>query len=190
MQLLWDQIVLYRRIYRAADRHSFEDCFRCSRAEHVRRSALVPEISVGNLLNPKTVLGVGLCHLWNLSARRLHVDLADFVAFVQSVTPPASPAAVIGVPDSACLRNVVPSLAETNRRVLRLLGHHFRCAGRALHEIGGGLARARHFRFEELADAFLSLTGRCGLPRIHRTGEFLQSCCFGHGLQMKKECDG
>ena len=139
----------------------------------------MPEPSVRNFLNLKAVLDVGLCRLWNLSARRLHVDLADFAAPVQGVTPPASPAVVIGVPDAACLRNVAAPLAETNWRAPRLRGHHFLCAGRDLHEIavlaarsrcshpisreiGAELTRARQFRFEEFAAAVLSLTDRGG----------------------------
>jgi hypothetical protein len=214
VQLLWDRIVLYRQICHAPDRHSFEDRFRCSRAEHARPSGLVPEASVRNFLNPKAVSDVGLCRLCHLAESRLHVDLADSVAPVQGLPPPASPAAVIGVPDAAYLRNVAARLVETSwcaprirrhhfrcadsvapvqglpppaspaavigvpdaaylRNVAarlaetswcapRIRRHHFRCADRYLHEIGAGFVLARQLRFEEVAAAVLSPTDRCG----------------------------
>jgi len=109
-------------------------------------------------LNPKVVLGVGLCRLCDLAARRLHVDLADSVAPVQGVTPPASPAAVIGVPGAARLRNVAAPLAVTRSRAPRLRHRHSRCDDRDLHEIGAGLALAHQLRFEEVVAAVLPPT--------------------------------
>ena len=109
-------------------------------------------------MNPKVVLDVGLCRLCDLAARRLHVDLADSVAPVQGVTPPASPAAVIGVPGAARLRNVAAPLAVTSSRAPRLRHRHSRCDDRDLHEIGAGLALARQLRFEEVVAAVLPPT--------------------------------
>jgi hypothetical protein len=140
---------------------------------------LVPERSFQNFLNPKVVLDVGLCRLCDLAARRLHVDLADSLARVQSVTLPGSPAAVIGVPGAIRLQNGAASLAGPSWGAPRLRRHHFRCDDRDLHEIavlparsrclhpmsyeiGAGLALARQLRFEEAVAAVLPLTDPCG----------------------------
>ncbi|HIK99235.1 MAG TPA: hypothetical protein EYG13_06795 [Dehalococcoidia bacterium] len=130
-------------------------------------------------MNPKVVLDVGLCRLYGLAARRLHVDLADSVAPVRGVPPPASPAAVIGVRGAARLRNVAAPLAVMSWPAPRLRRHHSRSDDRDLHEIaalparscclhpmsyeiGADLALARQLHFEEVVAAVLPLTDPCG----------------------------